>query len=398
MAEKEVVGKAVEVTAKNVSTLPKGRYSVGGGLILFVSSETARSWIFRYRRDGKRHDLSLGSANFLSISAAKKRAEHLKGILASGGDPRSTIRGQAVGKTFEDFATPAIEEIASVRRWKNSKHEAQWHSTVTTYAIPVLGGHSLDRITKEDVLKVLRPIWTEKPETADRLRSRLEAIFSLAIAKGLMTDNPAKWKDGLSFFLPPISKVRVVDHHAAMPLDETKDFCAKLLESRKVSLLATLFCILTASRIGEVLKATWDEIDFESATWTVPPERMKNGLEHRVPLSRQALKILEWQRLDTAEAKSSFIFPAPSDSSHPLAVDTPRKMIQKISGQPFTTHGFRSTFRDWCEENFIHPSLSEKSLAHSKGDKVVAAYQRSDLLEQRRPVMQQWADVLLPDL
>lgn len=394
-----VVKQKIEVTSKNVLTLPVGRYSLGGGLTLLVSSERARSWIFRYQLNGRRRDFSIGSANLIPISAAKAKSKELALLVLEGKDPSfEKLQKKAAGSIlFRDFARDAIDEIESVKRWKNAKHGAQWRSTIETYAFPVIGDIPVKKVTREDILFILKPIWTEKPETANRVRGRLEEIFSLAIAKRLITENPAQWKDGLSFFLPPLAKVKEESHHAAMPLPDTIRFAQAMVEKKTTATLAVAFGILTAARAGEFLGARWSEIDLEAATWTIPAARMKNGQEHRVPITRQARRILEWQKLSTEDMDTDLVFPSARDAGKPLSIDTPRVTIQRIAGS-YTMHGFRATFRDWCEENFVHPSLAERALSHNKKDKVVAAYQRSDLLEQRRPVMQQWADVLLPDL
>ena len=403
LRKKSVVKPKIEVTAKNLNEVPPGRYSLGGGLTLLVSSPTQRSWIYRYQMNGTRRDFSIGSANRISITLAKSKAKELSVMVADGIDPRDDRRMKAAlsiddweGVLFRQFAEVAIDEIESVKRWKNPKHAAQWRSSIRTYAYPVLGDMPIEKIERDDVLAVLKDIWTEKPETANRVRGRLEEIFSLAIARRLIKENPAAWKDGLAFFLPSLYKVKEEKHHAAMPLDKTKDFTKAMLERHTRSSLAIAFGILTATRVGEFLGARWDEIDWKTNTWSIPAERMKNGQPHRVPLSRQALKILEWQRISVSE-KLELVFPSKKDPKKPLSIDTPRVIIQKAAGE-YTMHGFRSTFRDWCEESFVHPSLSERALSHNKRDKLIAAYQRSDLLEQRRPVMQQWADALLPNL
>lgn len=385
----------IEVTAKNLFDLPKGRYSLGNGLTLLVSSATSRSWVVRYTFHGKRVDFSVGSANYLTISEAKAKAKDILHQVAQGFDPReerAASRSTIAENTFEGFALEAVKELQDVRRWKNAKHAEQWLSTLNAYAFPRIGKLRIEEITREDVLSVLKPIWTTKTETANRLRGRLESIFDHAIAKGLIQSNPAIWKGGLSSFLPQASKVRDVKHHEAMTLATLRDFAPKTAEKTSVISRATLFGILTATRVQEFLGARWDEIDFDRATWTIPASRMKCGIEHRVPLSRQALRIIE-----QCPRKSDLVFPAPR-ADKAMCIDSPRTFIRKATGEAYTMHGFRSTFRDWCEENFIHEALAERSLAHVKGDKVVQAYQRSDLLEQRRPVMQRWADVILPDL
>lgn len=386
----------VEVTSRNYLDLPKGRYSLGGGLILFVSAADQRSWIVRYSLGGKRFDFSIGSAKYLTVSAARTKAAAVIADAKAGIDPREKRRAKKDTSsgdhvlTFREFAEQAIGEIREIRRWKNAKHSEQWTSTIKTYAYPVLGELPLTDIERCDVLEVLRPIWTEKPETANRVRGRLENIFDHAIAKGIIEHNPATWKGGLASFLPPISKVRAVKHHEAMPLEELKAFAPQIAGKASIVSQAVLFGILTATRAQEFLGARWEEIDEDRAVWTIPSERMKCGLEHRVPLSRQALELLG--RLDR---KAEFVFPAPR-GARPMVIDSPRAFIRKATGQSFTMHGFRSTFRDWCEENFVHEALAERALAHVKGDKVIKAYQRSDLLEQRRPVMQLWADAILP--
>lgn len=362
--------------------------------MLLVRSESSRQWVVRYRFAGTRKDLSIGGVARISISAAKARAAKILAMVADGIDPMSLKHDDEDNSreniTFKDFYPGAIATIKDVKRWKNAKHAEQWTSTIETYAVPILGQLRVKDITRGDILEVLRPIWTAKPETASRLRGRLESLFSQAIAEEIIQTNPATWKDGLSFFLPPISKVHEVKHHEAMPLTELKAFAPEIATKTSVVARATLFGILTATRAQEFLGAQWDEIDFDNATWTIPATRMKCGIEHRVPLSMQALSVLT-----QSERTCELIFPAPR-SSKEMVIDSPRAFIRKATGTTATMHGMRSTFRDWCEENFIHEALAERSLAHINSDKVLRAYQRSDLLEQRRPVMQQWADEILP--
>lgn len=382
------------VTSKNYSTLPKGRYSVGDGLTLLVTSETSRSWVLRYQLHGKRRDLSLGSANVLSLSAAKSKATKLRAQIDEGIDPaeeRKERNQPTLRLTFKEVAEEAIPLFAKVRQWKNDKHAAQWLATVQTYAYPIIGAKTIRTITRDDVLDILNPIWHEKTETATRVRGRLEAIFDYAISKGYCDSNPARWKANLETFLPSASRIHEEKHHAAMPLEELKALAPRL-STNHVSHMAVLFGILTASRAQEFLGMTWDEVDFESATWNLKVERTKTSVPHRVPLSRQALDILN--RLPRI---SDYVFPSPMNKgTQQMSIDTPRQMLRKLSGTAYTMHGFRSTFRDWGEENFIHEALLEKALSHSQKSKTVRAYQRSDLLEQRRPIMQQWADAILP--
>lgn len=387
--------KAVIVTSDNYSTLPKGRYSVENGLILYVFSQTSRSWVFRYKMDGRRHDYSIGSANAISLSAAKAKAIKLKAMVLNGINPMQERQKEAAKSEdpiplFRVLAKDAIALFADVRQWKNPKHAAQWASTIEIYAFPRIGRRLVNTITRDDILAILRPIWRDKTETAKRVRGRLENIFDYAISKGYCKENPARWKANLETFLPSPSKIQEEHHFTSMPLEELKVLAPKLNDNY-VSHMAVLFGILTASRAQEFLGATWDEIDFETATWNLNINRTKTSVPHRVPLSRQALAIL--QRLPRM---SRYVFPSPRNNL-PMSVDTPRTTIRKMTKTDYTMHGFRSTFRDWGEENFIHDTLLEKALSHSQKSKTVRAYQRSDLLEQRRPVMQQWADTILPD-
>lgn len=385
------------VTSKNYLILPDGRYFLGSNLNLFVSKNgAARSWIYRYQLHGKRNDFSIGPAKKISIQAARAKALELDRMIADGLDPKEERRKsrrkthEELPDLFKDFAPIAIDAIAELRMFKSDKHVAQWRMTVDRYAVPYIGEMRMDEITRRDIVELLEPIWLTKSETADRLRGRLEAIFDRAIALGLTENNPAVWKGGLSAFLPPLTKVHEVKHHEALPLELTKTLVQQMLDRQKTTYYATVFGILTATRAQEFLGARWEEISLHSKTWTIPAERMKCGLAHRVPLSNQAYSLL----LIAEPKRIGLVFPGPNGLR--MCVDTPRLNVRRLTGTTATMHGFRSTFRDWCEENFIHEALAERSLAHVKADKVIQAYQRSDLLEQRREVMQRWADAILP--
>lgn len=383
----------MEVTAKNAKTLPPGRYGIGDGLRLHVTDATRRYWVFRYSQNGKRRDKSLGSAMLIPLSAAKARARELRVALAQGID-LSAVEEEKVCPTFAEITPEAIANFQRVRRWRNEKHSAQWQSTMETYAFPILGEMRVNQIERDDVLTVLRPIWETKTETASRVRGRIEAILSYAAAKGLRSGaNPAAWKSNLDAFLPQESSIKEERHHKAISLPNLKAAAPRLFASSHVSVRAVIFGILTATRAQEVIGATWDEVDFDAKTWTISPDRMKTGVLHRVPLSDQAMDILLRQR-ENAKPGQALIFPSTITGSK-LAVDSLRQGLRVAAHTDATMHGCRSTFRDWCEENLIHNSLSEKALSHVSSSKVVRAYQRSDLLEQRRPVMQQWADFLL---
>lgn len=387
-----------KVTAKNIFTLPEGRHSVAPNLNLRVR-DGKRTYVLRYCIGGKRKDKHLGSADDLSLTEAKRLADKLRSELAEGKLPQ-TARDKLAEKlkeadapTFEKYALDAIEKIASVRVWKNAKHKAQWFATVRAYAFPVLGKKKLSEIKKADVLEVLRPIWSSKTETASRVRGRLENIFSYAVTDGLMEFNPAIWRGNLDRDLPPPSKIQIVEHHEAMPLEvlQEKISCFYPADTRTRQVI--LFTILTASRVGESVPARWDEIDWENRIWSVPPERRKDQkpYPHRVPLSDQAIELL-----NSVEKKGEEIFCFNADnlgSRYSLA-----HLLQQMTNTTATMHGFRSTFKDWAAENGVPDTIAEKCLMHVTGNAVVQAYQRSDLLEQRREVMQAWADAVFAKL
>lgn len=387
-----------KVTAKNIFTLPEGRHSVAPNLNLRVR-DGKRTYVLRYCIGGKRKDKHLGSADDLSLTEAKRLADKLRSELAEGKLPQ-TARDKLAEKlkeadapTFEKYALEAIEKIASVRVWKNAKHKAQWFATVRAYAFPVLGKKKLSEIKKTDVLEVLRPIWSTKTETASRVRGRLENIFSYAVTDGLMEFNPAIWRGNLDRDLPPPSKIQIVEHHEAMPLDVLQEKITCFYPASDRTRQVILFTILTASRVGESVPARWDEIDWENRIWSVPPERRKDQkpYPHRVPLSDQAMELL-----NSIERKGEEIFCLKADdlgSRYSLA-----HLLQRITKTTATMHGFRSTFRDWAAENGVPDTIAEKCLMHVTGNAVVQAYQRSDLLEQRREVMQAWADAVFAKL
>lgn len=388
----------MQVTAKNISKLPDGKHSVAPNLTLLVRGPS-RSYIFRYMVDGKRREKSLGSAAKISITEAKELAERFRVGLIKGElpvTPKDELKKEIEAEaepTFEKYALETVEKIASVRLWKNEKHKEQWFSTIKTYAMPVLGDKKMSEIKRADVLAVLQPIWLTKTETASRVRGRLENIFSYAITDGLMEYNPALWRGNLERDLPPLTKVKQVEHHEAMPLEELQEKISCFYPATNRSRRAILFTILTASRVGESVPAKWEEIDWEHKVWSVPPERRKDGkpYPHRVPLSTQTIDLLK-----SIERKSEYIFGV-SEKSLGSRYSL-RSILQKMTKTEYTMHGFRSTFRDWCAENGVPDILAEKSMSHTTGNAVTQAYQRSDLLEQRRPVMQAWADAVFSKL
>lgn len=382
-----------KVTVKNVFKLPDGKHSVGPNLNLVVRGNS-RTYVFRYSVDGKRKEKSLGSAEKISISQAREQAEKFRVGLSEGHAPKTNkeVLVENVRKeeapTFEAYALKTIDKIASVRMWKNAKHKAQWFSTVKTYALPVLGKKKLADIKKQDILEVLNPIWLTKNETASRVRGRLENIFSYAVSDGLMEFNPALWRGNLDRELPPPGKVQKTEHHEAMTLEELQGKIGCFYPANNRTRQVILFTILTASRVGESVPARWDEIDFKNKVWSVSSERRKDGktYPHRVPLSTQVVELLK-----SLDRTGEYIFSIKDTlgSRYSLAL-----LLKRMTGTQATMHGFRSTFRDWAAENGVPDTVAEKCLMHATGNAVVQAYQRSDLLEQRREVMQKWADAV----
>lgn len=393
--------KTKRIQQRDVPTLPDGKYSIGEGLILRIQGGRRR-FIFRYQLAGKRREIGLGSASDITIARAKQIALRLRQEIAEGRDPLETLRKQETEKaarTFDEVFPEAVAATASVRQWKNAKHAAQWTSTLRTYASPVLGQMPIDQITRDDVLRVLQPIWTEKPETASRLRGRLERVFSYAIWCGEYThSNPAAYKDCLDMVLPSVSAITEVKHQTAMTVEEAAEVAEKFWAKGAISHLAVLFGLLTALRAQEFVLARWEEIDLAEKTFSVPRERQKvdQGGPFRVPLSEQALAVLE--KVAVADpGRTGFIFKSPtSTKTGAISLETPRVILCKNLPRPVTMHGCRSTFRDWAEETGENHRAAEKCLMHATGSAVEQAYQRSDLFDRRREILQRWADTILP--
>jgi integrase len=364
----------------------------GGNLYLQASlnkdGAIRRSWVFRYELDGRRHDLGLGSLETLNLVEARERARGLRQQLVDGIDPFTARRqakkerlarlaAEARAMTFKQCAEQCIKSHAD--GWKNAKHAAQWVSTLETYAYPVLGELAVDDIATAHVVRVLQPIWKDKPETASRVRGRIEKVLGWATVRGFRSgDNPARWRGHLQELFAAKSKVRPVEHHAALPYTDVPAFMADLRARNSLSARALEFTALTAVRTGETIGATWDEIDFAAKAWTIPAARMKAAKPHRVPLSDRAAEILA-----ALPREGEHIFPLSNMA-----------MLELLRGmRPGTTvHGFRSSFRDWAAERTSYPNhVAEAALAHTINDKVEKAYRRGDLFEKRRRLMADWA-------
>lgn len=381
----------------DVLKLPDGKHKAAPGIYLRVRDQGKhRQWIAIFNKNGKRQLFGLGTADRLTVLAAIAKGKKWLELMAQGIDPRETVEEGGTSHRFEQVAMEAIENRKSIRQWTNEKHGDQWVNTVQTYAVPLLGKKDIAEITRDDILAVLRPIWKTKSETATRLRSRLEVIFDYALRKGWReAENPARWRGGLEFDLAAPSKVLRRRHQVALSFKEAREVARALWESDKASELATLFGLLTGARCCEFVLADWREIDMKKKVWSVPAERRKDKKRcpHRVPLSRQAMAILE--RLGPGDPDQA-VFRG-RIAKH-VCLETPKKVLRLKSGRnDVTMHGCRSTFRDWCADTGKDPILAEKSLMHATGNAVEQAYQRSDLLDRRRPLMQAWADALLDD-
>ena len=331
-------------------------------------------------------EMGLGGANSIPLAKARELAAGCRQTLVLGGDPIAVRRrsGGAI-PTFGVFADAFIE--SHEKGWRNERHRAQWRMTLGGYAAS-LRRKQVDAIATEDVLAVLRPIWTEKSETASRLRGRIEQVLDAARAAGHRTgENPARWRGHLDKLLPKRAKL-TRGHHAALPYAEVPAFVGRLREQAGVAALALEFTILTAARSGESLGARWSEIDLEEKLWTVPPERMKGSREHRVPLSDMALAVLAHARKMQTD---DYVFPG-QKRGRPLSGMSMEMLLRRTKTEGVTVHGFRSSFRDWAGDTTSFPrEVAEAALAHAIGDETEAAYRRSDALSKRRKLMDAWA-------
>lgn len=388
---------ASKLTARFVaSTIKPGRHSDGNGLYLVIGPGESRRWAFLYKREGRLREMGLGSARMVSLAEAREQANVIRRQLANGIDPIQARRAaedteQAPIHTFGTFANSLVDEIEG--GFRNAKHVAQWRMTLTTYCAPIRD-KSLDAITTDDVLAVLRPLWSTKAETASRLRGRIERVLDAARARGLRSgENPARWRAHLDHLLPKRQKL-TRGHHAAMPYREVRAFIERLHRTGSISALALQFLILGASRTGEVLGARWSEIDLENRVWTIPATRMKAGREHRVPLTNRMLAILD-RVMPFNDGPQSYIFPG-RDDGKPLSNMALEMHLRRMKLE-VTVHGFRSSFRDWAAEetNFAH-QVCEMALAHTIENRVEAAYRRGDLFEKRRALAEAWANFILP--
>jgi len=400
---------AKSLSARQVDTETRAGYHADGphtGLYLQVTSSRekfTRSWIFRYTSPTtlKRREFGLGSTRTRKLADARALSAELRLKILNGADPKderdkeraSAITQRANQTTFDEAVIQCM--AAKSLEWKNIKHGQQWQNTLATYASPLLGKMPVDQITTELVHRVLQPIWIKKTETATRVRQRIEVVLDWCKARGYCNgDNPARLKGALGELLPRSQKIKKVEHHPAIPYTQINEFVLTLRKEGGSAPLALEFMLLTAARTGEVVAAKWDEVDFDSMVWTVPAERMKSSKEHRVPLSKRAVEILQMMM---AVKQNEYIFPGHSvaKNSH-MSTGTCRIVMKRMDNfSQYTPHGLRSTFRDWAAEttSFANETL-ELALAHTISNKAEAAYRRQDQLEKRIKLMQQWETYL----
>jgi integrase len=370
------------LTARQVETAKPGRYVDGRGLMLLVKAGGARSWVLRYQIDGRRRDMGLGPWPEITLAAARVRALEARRLLADRRDPLAEQKRTAK-LLFHDAAARTIQ--AKRHGWRNDKHAAQWVSTLQSYAFPVLGSLDVRAIGTHEVLSALRPIWVDKPETASRVRQRIEAVLDYAATLGAREgENPARWRGHLAHLLARPSGIRAVAHHPAMDWRALPAFMTELAKRDGMGARALAFAILTAGRSGEVRGAIWSEIDLEARVWTVPGHRMKARKEHRVPLSDAALA-----QLGAARAPEDLVFPGGHNLDRQISDMTLGAVLRRMDRPGVTTHGFRSSFRDWAGETTAFPrEVIEAALAHRLMDKAEAAYARGDLFDKRRALME----------
>ena len=382
-----------KLSARAVTTIGKpGRHSDGGGLYLIVDPSGARRWLFLFRWGGKLKELGLGGVGGVPLAAAREKATKAREMVKSGVNPieaRAAAKTAAASaKTFGDVADQVVAQLKP--GFKNVKHQAQWTSTLQTYAAS-LRPIAIAEVTTDQILEVLQPIWLSKSETASRVRGRIERILDAARARGLRSgDNPARWRGHLDHLLPKRANGSP-KHHAAMPYEAVPAFMTRLRQREAVAAMALEVTILCAARTEELLQARWTEIDKAGKVWIIPPERMKVPREHRVPLCARALEIIE-----RAEAlrDGKFIFPG-QRRGQPLSNMAMSMLMRRLGAEAFTVHGFRSSFRDWAGECTSFPrEVAEAALAHQVGDETERAYRRGDALAKRRKLMDAWARFL----
>jgi integrase len=373
-----------------------GMYADGGGLYLRVAEGGSKQWIYRYITNGRCRDMGIGPSHVLTLAEARERARTASKLRLDGIDPIDHKRAQrgaaaadaAKAMTFRQCAAGFIRDNGA--KWTNAKHRHAWESTLVKYVYPALGESPVGLIDTPLVLKVLKPLWRRIPETASRVRGRIEAVLGWATVHHYRSgDNPARWQNHLQQALPARSEVVKVEHHPALPYAQMSDFMEKLRQDSSVMARCLEFIALTAARLGEATNALWSEIDLKARTWTIPADRMKAGKEHKVPLSDAAMAILKEM---LAIRQSDYVFPG-YKQGRPLGHNVMPVLVKRVSGMDITVHGLRSTFRDWAAERTSFPNeIAEMALAHAIPNAVEAAYRHGDLFEKRRRLIDAWAE------
>jgi integrase len=386
--------KLSRLTARRVETERRpGKHADGDGLYLLVKPGGAKSWVFRYQLNHRRRDMGLGDLDHCTLAQARRKASDARDLVAAGIDPIEHKQAQEAAeaaaatntRTFADYAQEHID--THTPGWRHPHTRADWISKLRRYVYPTIGDMPLRAIGVEHVLRVLKPLWSTMPVSAGTIRSHIEAVLDGARVAGYREgENPARWKGQLDAVLPAISKIHTVTHHPALPYTEIADFMEELRERSSIGARALELTILTGLRKSEVNAARWDEIDLAERVWTIPAARMKMSRTHRVPLSAPAIAVLEQMQ---AVRHNEYVFPGMTPG-RPIDKATTWSILQRLGRTNITVHGFRSAFRSWAADNDVSDSLAEAVLAH-QSDKVVRAYQRSDLFERRRQLMEVWA-------
>ena len=383
------LGGQMKLTAKFVEHVSdSGKYYDQHGLFLHVRPSGAKKWLQRYTFKGRRREIGLGSAKIVSVATARKNAHQNLVLVSEGIDPIEDKKQDSVIPKFEAAARKVHEENRPT--WRNPKHAAQFITTLETYAFPIIGNMSVKEINSSHILRILSPIWVTKAETAKRVRQRLSTVFKYCVAQQWRTDDPAN--TAIVEALP--NSKRKVQHRRSISYNDVSDFIATVSKSSAglSTKLGLEFLILTATRSGEVRNARWDEVN--GSLWTVPPERMKAGVAHRVPLPLRCMEILE--KAKKISQGSGYMFEG-TKPNKPLSENTFNKLIKEL-GLEVHAHGFRTSFRTWTQEKTNYPrEIAEAALAHSLKDKAEAAYARSDLLEKRAEMMEAWAQFICSD-
>ena len=395
----KTINKLSTLKVKNLKG--KGWYADGAGLYLQISTSGSKSWVYRYQINGKQKWQGLGAvtkANTLEV--ARKAAAASKQLVKDKIDPIEHKNQQAIDNQIKGTRTVTFKECATLYieshkdGWKNAKHVSQWKNTLNTYAYPVIGHLPVQQIDIDLVLKVIQPIWRTKTETASRVRQRIENILDWAtVMKYRQGDNPALWRGRLDKILPKRNKVQKPIHFPAMDYRELPEYFRSLRQKETIASKALAFIILTASRSGEARAVTYSELDLDASVWIIPADRMKAGREHRIPLSNEALAVIDEMGVHKPEG-NDHVFTGLIAGGH--VSDGTILKLMKSTHPALTVHGFRSTFRDWCAEQTNYPrEVAEAALAHSLKDKVEAAYRRTDLFDKRRLLMNSWEDYCL---